>query len=184
MNIFLVFYSVFSCTEIFPCVIYSMLCIAIHVLSCMITTVFLIVLFPMVYIPVLFWVTFVILTILTFVLLQYFAVLYWLCWWARSPRGYLQPSSHLWHDVILNIWQLAIGYGLWYPVYQRQPCINYSTAEETWNWSKTHPVQQNHYIFLNSTIINCGLSCSIFWSILFHCHGFGKPFQVLHPNCF
>ena len=25
-------------------------------------------------------------------------------------------------------------------------------------------------------------TCSTFWSILFHC-GFGKPFQILYPNC-
>ena len=33
--------------------------------------------------------------------------------------------------------------------------------------------------FWNFTIITCGLSCSPFWSVLFHC-GFGKPVQILH----
>ena len=37
--------------------------------------------------------------------------------------------------------------------------------------------------FWNFTIINCGLSCSLFCSVVFYCCGLGKPFQVLYPNC-
>ena len=37
--------------------------------------------------------------------------------------------------------------------------------------------------FWNFTIINCGLSCSNFWSVVFRCSGFGKLIQILHPNC-
>ena len=36
--------------------------------------------------------------------------------------------------------------------------------------------------FWNFTIINCGLSSSTFWSVICCC-GFGKPVQILHPNC-
>ena len=61
-------------------------------------------------------------------------------------------------------------------------CRSYSTAEETWHWSK-RVLCIRIIMFWNFTIINCGLSCSHSWSVVFHCCGFGKPFWLLHPNC-
>ena len=52
--------------------------------------------------------------------------------------------------------------------------IIYSSSSGLWSMVHT---------FRNFTIINCGLSCSPFWSVVFHCCGVGKPFQSLHPNC-
>ena len=51
----------------------------------------------------------------------------------------------------------------------------------TWYWSK-HVLRIGIIMFWKFTIINCDLSYSTFWSVLFHCC-FGKPIQILHPNC-
>ena len=38
-------------------------------------------------------------------------------------------------------------------------------------------------VWLNNYCDNCGLSCSPFGSVVFHCFGFGKPVQIFHPVC-
>ena len=62
-------------------------------------------------------------------------------------------------------------------------CVkNCSTAEET-SFQLKHILCIGIIMFSNFTIINCGLSCSTFWSVLFHCCEFCKTVRILHPNC-